>query len=66
MHSKQIFSICASQERELQELRQRNIELQHHNASLQDEMSELKQKLKQKLEDVRKLETFEDGSIPIS
>ena len=48
---------CASQERELQELRQRNIELQHHNASLRDEMSELKQKL----ENVKKLETFEDG-----
>ena len=48
---------CASQERELQELRQRNIELQHHNVSLRDQMSELKQKL----ENVRKLETFEDG-----
>ena len=48
---------CASQESELQELRQRNIELQHHNASLRDEITELKQKL----ENVKMLETFENG-----
>ena len=53
---------CASQERELQELRQRNIELQHHNASLRDEITELKQKL----ENVKMLETFENGKYTIA